>query len=80
MILVGRARKPGRAEEEGWGRERRMRENKMEKRRSGRRQGENKNLEYISRDKIRFDAVTNGPVSQSLQTTSVYFSLMIRIH
>lgn len=56
-----------------------MRENKMEKRRSGRRQGENKNLEYISRDKIRFDTVTNGPVSQSLQT-SVYFSLMIRIH
>lgn len=37
MILVGRTRKPGRAEEEGWGRERRMRENKMEKRRSGRR-------------------------------------------
>lgn len=79
MILVGRASKPGRAEEEGWGRERRMRENKMEKRRSRRRQGKNKNLEYISRDKIRFDAVTNGSVSQSLQTTSVYFSLMICI-
>jgi len=36
----------------------------MQKKRGRRREDENQNLEYVSQDKIRFDAVTNDPGSQ----------------
>lgn len=38
-----------------------------------------KTLSIISKDRIRFDAVTNDPVSQWL-LRSVCFSLMVCIH
>lgn len=36
----------------------------MQKTRGGRRDDENQNFEFVSKDWIRFDAVTNDPVSQ----------------
>lgn len=60
------------------GRERRIRKNKIENRNGRQREGGNENFEN-SKHKIRFDAVTNDPVSQWLQT-SVCFSLMVCIH
>lgn len=36
----------------------------MQKKRSRRREAGNQNFEYVSQDRIRFDAVTNDPGSQ----------------